>query len=252
MKTRAIILCTALLSLASFPLAVPAAGGGGGGAFWEEPHVQVDDRGALQRGAKMFVNYCMGCHSAQYHRWMHVANDLNIPDSVVQENFIWMTNDMGQKLPVGSLMEIAMSEDYGDEVFGGQPPDLTLATRVHGEAWVYNFLRSFYVDEESPTGVDNAVLGGAAMPHVLWELQGLQRPVYDDDHAIVDFEQVREGSMSPDEFDRAMSDLVTFMSYLGEPAQLQRGRIGIWVMLFLIVFLFMAYLMKREYWKDVH
>lgn len=252
MKMRALILGTMLVSLAVPAGTVHAAGGDGSAPYWSEPSVRIDDRGSMHRGARLFVNYCMGCHSAQYHRWMHVANDLGIPEGVVQEHFIWMTDDLGQKVQVGELMEIAMAEDYGDAVFGGKPPDLTLTARLRGEAWIYNFLRTFYLDDSSPTGVNNAVLEAAAMPHVLWDLQGLQEPVHDDDGDIVDFELVRQGSMSPGEFDRALNDIVTFMSYLGEPAKLERRRVGMWVMLFLAVFLLFAYLLKREYWKDVH
>lgn len=252
MKMRARIASAVVLLGAVIAGPVFAAGGGPGGEYIEEPNIRLDDRAVLQRGAKTFVNYCMGCHSAQYHRWMHVADDLGIPDEVVKENFIWITDELGQKVQTGELMEIAMAEDYGADVFGGMPPDLTLRSRVRGEEWIYNFLRTFYLDEDSPTGVNNAVLDGTAMPHVLWELQGLQKPVYNDDDEIVEFERVIEGSMSPEEYDATISDLTTFLSYLGEPAQLERRKIGAWVMLFLFVFLVFAYLLKREYWRDVH
>jgi len=248
MTMRATIFSAALISLAAL-LAVPAQVAAD---YRGEANVRIDDRSSLHRGARLFVNYCMGCHSAQYHRWMHVANDLGIPDEVVQENFIWKTDELGQKVQVGELMEIAMAEDYGNAVYGGMPPDLTLTARLRQEDWIYNFLHSFYLDSNSPTGVNNAVMNATAMPHVLWDLQGLQTAVRNDNGDIVDFELVQEGSMSPREFDRAVNDIVTFMSYLGEPAQLERRRIGVWVMLFLIVFTFMAWLLKREYWKDVH
>lgn len=253
MTMRTLFAAATMAALAVVFGPAQAAGGGPSGEYIEEPNIRLDDRSALQRGAKTFVNYCMGCHSAQYHRWMHVSEDLGIPDDVVKENFIWITDELGQKVQTGELMEIAMAEDYGEDAFGGMPPDLTLRARVRGEEWIYNFLRTFYLDDDSPTGVNNAVLDGTAMPHVLWELQGLQEPVYDDDEEeIVDFERVVEGSMSPEEYDRAMSDLTTFLSYLGEPAQLERRKMGAWVMLFLLVFLVFAYLLKREYWKDVH
>lgn len=252
MSMRSTIQLMVLSLVLSMMSPVFAAGGGGGGAYWSEPNIRVDDRAALQRGARMFTNYCMGCHSAQYHRWSHVASDLGIPEDVVKENFIWRTDELGQKVQVGELMEIAMTEDYGDEAFGGMPPDLTLTARVRQEDWIYNFLRTFYLDDSSPTGVNNAVLEAASMPHVLWNLQGLQRAERDEEGNIVGFELVREGTMSPREYDRAMSDLVTFMSYLSEPAVLERRQIGMWVMIFLLVFLVFAYLLKREYWKDVH
>jgi len=252
MNMRAILLALAVAPLGLYSVSGLAAGGGGGGEYWEQPTVRMGDTASMQRGARLFANYCMGCHEAQYHRWMHVAEDLNIPESVVQENLIWLTDEVGQKLQVGTLMENSMTEEYGAEAFGGAPPDLTLATRLHGADWVYNFLRTFYVEEGSPTGVNNAVLAGASMPHVLGNLQGYQRPVHDDHGDIVDFELVREGSMSPAEYDRAVNDIVNFMAYLAEPARLERVTIGIWVMVFLLVFLVVAYLLKKEYWKDVH
>lgn len=247
----------ALVLAAVFPLTAVAAGGGAGGPWWKEPSINLDNQASLQRGARLFVNYCMGCHSAKYHRWMHVAEDLGIPDSVVEENLIWITDEAGTKAQVGSLMTVAMGEEYGSDIFGNPPPDLTLSTRSRGADWVYNYLRTFYLDEDSPTGVNNPVLENAAMPHVLWPLQGWQRPVYEEDgdgngEHIVDFELVEEGSMSPAEYDRAVGDLVNFMVYLGEPARMDRTAIGGWVLTFLIVLLVLAYLLKREYWKDVH
>jgi ubiquinol-cytochrome c reductase cytochrome c1 subunit len=199
----------------------------------------------------------MGCHSAKYHRWMHVAEDLGIPDHVVEENLIWVTDEEGKKAQVGTLMTVAMDEEYGTDTFGNPPPDLTLTTRSRGPGWVYNYLRTFYLDEDSPTGVNNPVLTNAAMPHVLWPLQGWQRPVYEEDEHgegqhIVGFELVEEGSMTPAEYDRAIGDLVNFMVYLGEPARMDRTAIGGWVLIFLIVLLVLAYALKREYWKDVH
>ncbi|MDZ7749358.1 MAG: cytochrome c1 [Halofilum sp. (in: g-proteobacteria)] len=219
--------------------------------------MNLDNRAALQRGAQLFVNYCMGCHTAKYHRWMHVSDDLGIPEDVVENNLIWTTGPDGQKDHVGTLMTNAFTQEYGAQVFGKTPPDLTLTARSRGPAWIYNYLQTFYVSESSPTGVDNAVLSGASMPHVLWPLQGWQRPVYaEDDHGegkhITGFELIQEGSMSPEEYDRAISDLVSFMVYLGEPARLDRGAVGGWVLLFLLVFLLFAYLLKKEYWKDVH
>lgn len=248
----------ALLIVLAWPLAGIAAAPSGGGAYWKEANVNLDDRASLHRGARLFVNYCMGCHAAQYHRWMHVADDLGLPEEVVQENLIWTADLQGQKDAVGELMTIAMTEEYGARIYGQAPPDLTLTTRAKGRDWVYNFLRTFYLSEDSPTGVNNAVLDGAAMPHILWPLQGFQEPVYaegtedDDSPQIIGFEVVREGSMSAAEYDRAVNDIVTFMAYLAEPAALVRTKIGGWVILFLVIFTFLAWLLKKEYWRDVH
>lgn len=246
----------ALLLAAACPLAAVAAGGAQG-PYWKEFSINLENTAALQRGAQLFVNYCMGCHSAKYHRWMHVADDLEIPDKVVEQNLIWRTDEDGKKLPVGSLMQVAMDEEYGARVYGNAPPDLTLTARSRGPAWIYNYLRTFYLEQGSPTGVNNAVLPNAAMPHVLWPLQGWQRPLYEEnEHGegqhIVGFELVQEGSMSPAEYDRAMRDLVNFMVYLGEPARMDRAAVGKWVLLFLVVLLVVAYALKKEYWKDVH
>lgn len=247
----------ALLIVALCPAAALGAAAGGAAPWWEQPSVSVDNKSSLQRGARLFVNYCMGCHAAKYHRWMHVSDDLGIPEKVVEEHLIWTTGPNGKKDRVGTLMTSAFTEEYGNRVFGKMPPDLTLTARSRGAAWVYNYLRTFYIDESSPTGVDNAVLSGASMPHVLWPLQGWQRPVYAEDARgdgkhITGFELVKEGSMSPAEYDRAVNDLVNFMVYLGEPARMDRTVVGGWVLLFLIVFLLFAYLLKKEYWKDVH
>jgi ubiquinol-cytochrome c reductase cytochrome c1 subunit len=154
-------------------------------------------------------------------------------------------------------MKIAMSDEYGENVFGVAPPDLTLRARSQGPGYIYNYLRTFYVDESSSTGVNNALLKGSSMPHVLWRLQGWQRPVYEEDaHGdgkhIASFELVEKGEMTPEEYDRAMNDLVNFMVYLGEPARLDRTAVGGWVLLFLVLFLGFAYVLKKEYWKDVH
>lgn len=247
----------ALLLAAAFPLTAMGAGAGAGAPYWEQPTINLDSKASLQRGAQLFVNYCMGCHSAKYHRWMHVADDLGIPDQVVEENLIWITDEEGKRAQVGSLMTTAMDDEYGEQTFGKAPPDLTLTTRSRGPAWLYNYLRTFYLDADSPTGVNNPVLQNAAMPHVLWPLQGWQVPVYEEDadgegKHIVGFEQLTEGSMTPAEYDRAIGDLVNFMVYLGEPARMNRAAIGGWVLVFLVVLLVLAYAMKKEYWKDVH
>lgn len=244
-----------IVLVACWPLSALGAAAGGEAAYWEQPDVSIDNRASLQRGASLFTNYCMGCHSARHHRWMHVAEDLGIPERVVEDNLIWTTDAQGKKDRIGARMRVAMDDSYGERVFGNPPPDLTLTARSRGPAWVYNYLRAFYIDESSPTGVDNAVLPGAAMPHVLWPLQGWQRPVYAEDGGhgpIVDFEQVQEGSMTPAEYDRAINDIVNYMVYLAEPARMDRTAIGGWVLLFLLVLLLFAYLLKKEYWKDVH
>ncbi len=217
----------------------------------EPANVDVGDRRALQRGAGLFVNSCMGCHSAKYMRWNRVAKDIGITEDQLRE-FLQTTGDA----PVDQL-RVAMRADDAERWFGIAPPDLSLTARargtfdVSGTDWVYNFLLAFYVDESKATGVNNLVFPETAMPHVLSDLQGLQRAVFEDGQ-FVRFEQIREGSMSPDEYRRAARDITTFMSYLAEPVQMERRALGTMVILFLLVFLVLAYLTKREYWKDVH
>ena len=219
----------------------------------------MNDRASLQRGAALFTNNCMGCHSAEYHRYMHVAEDLGIPDDLYEENLIFTG------VRIGQLMENAMPGDDAEEWFGVAPPDLTLAARVHSPDWIYSFLRGFYVDETRPLGVNNVVFDNVGMPHAMVNQGGLcaEEPniggrgsvdpmsgevvggTVCEDYAI-------EGSMSPDEFDRAMYDLTNFMVYLGEPALMDRKRIGTYVLIFIGVFFIFAYLLNREYWKDIH
>jgi ubiquinol-cytochrome c reductase cytochrome c1 subunit len=213
--------------------------------------VDVGNQISLQRGARLFANYCMGCHSMEYMRYNRVGRDLGLTENQVIESLIFTTDEDGELVNPGSLMTNAMTPAYGDEAFGRAPPDLTLLTRVRSEEWLYTFLRSFYLDESRPLGVNNAVFENVGMPHALWELQGWQEKRLDANGAVR-LQVVEPGSMSGPEYDRAIRDLVTFLAYMAEPTQLDRQRIGIFAMLFLLVFVVLAYLLKKEYWKDVH
>ncbi|MAT51289.1 MAG: ubiquinol-cytochrome C reductase [Porticoccaceae bacterium] len=223
------------------------------------------DKASLQNGAKLFTNYCMGCHAAQYSRWGRVAADLNIPDHLVMENLV----HGDQK--IGDLMKIAMPADEAKQWFGAAPPDLTLVTRVRSPEWVYTYLRNFYVDPNRAVGVNNKVFPDVAMPHALLDLQGLQDcapgPVKAANggikqdpltgEAILDdpcgrFKLIEEGKMTPEEFDTAVYDLVNFMGYMADPVAEKRKTIGIYVLLFLAFLLVWVWLLNREYWKDVH
>ena len=221
----------------------------------ELDHVRVDlqDQASLQRGAKMFVNYCLSCHSANYARYNRMGKDLGLTDEQVKENLMFASEK------VGDTMTIAMPAADAKGWFGNPPPDLSVMARARGADYIYTYLRSFYVDEKKPTGVNNTVFPDVGMPHVLWELQGLQKPVYKtEEHeghqtkVLTGFEPVTKGSMTPAEFDQAALDLTNFMVYLGEPAQLQRKSLGVWVLLFLGILLVVSYALKKEYWKDVH
>lgn len=204
---------------------------------------------SLQRGAKYFVNYCMGCHSAQYVRYNRLAEDLQISEDQLVRNLMFT----GER-PFDT-MAIAMPPEDAARWFGITPPDLSLIARSRGTDYIYTFLRSFYVDPSSPTGVDNIVLPGTAMPHVLWQLQGTQRAVFaKDEHGAEVFERfdmARPGELGVEEFDNVVRDIVNFLDYIGEPIKRERQQLGIRVIGFLLVFLLIAFMLKKEIWKDV-
>ncbi len=242
------------------PGAVLAAGGG---HTFPHDDIEIDwsDKAAMQRGARIFVNYCLSCHSAKYNRYDRVGADLGIPDDLVRDNLIFTTDANGEPTKVGELITNNMTPEYGEQVFGVVPPDLSLVARSRGVDWLYNYLRGFYLDSSREgLGVNNGVFPNVGMPHVLAELQGLQVPVYRTDTAadgseqkiITGFEIVKPGSMTPSEYDRAIHDLVAFLDYIAEPYKQTRKNVGTGVIIFLLVFLVLAYALKREYWKDVH
>ncbi|MEW8320076.1 MAG: cytochrome c1 [Candidatus Thiodiazotropha sp.] len=237
--------------LAAVPMLVMAAGGG---AHLDDADIDLGDQASLQRGAKYFVNYCLSCHSAQFQRYNRMARDLDLTETEVIENLMFTTDK------IGDTMKIAMTEEQGTEWFGSPPPDLSVLARARGVDWIYTYLRSFYVDEKRPFGVNNIVFPDVGMPHVLWELQGAQKAVFklekdaagNDVEKFDHFEPVSEGLLSPAEYDQVARDLTAFMSYIAEPIQMERKRLGVWVLLFIAVFFVLSYLLKKEYWKDVH
>lgn len=235
------------------------AGAAGGGAVMQHAGNDVSDIASLQRGARNFMNYCSGCHSAKYIRFNKLQEDLQLTEEQVTENLMFAAKKTDE------LMEIAMPGNDAARWFGQTPPDLTLVARSRGTDWVYTFLKSFYLDSGTATGTNNLALPNASMPHVLWELQGLQAATFaestDADGNTVShfgdpayfesFDAASTGSLSADEYDQFVRDLVNFLDWAGTPEQLQRQRLGIWVLLFLFVFLIFAYLLKVEIWKDV-
>jgi ubiquinol-cytochrome c reductase cytochrome c1 subunit len=234
-----------------FPVIGLAAGGG---AIYPDDSVDIDwsDKASMQRGAAMFVNYCMACHSAEYSRYNRVGKDLGISDELVSENLIFTTNKYGERTKVGSLMKNSMTGEYAEAAFGTAPPDLSLIARSRGTHWLYNYLRGFYLDDTRPMGVNNGVFPNVGMPHVLADLEGLKKATKDEHGVVVGFEQVSEGSMSAEEYDQAVKDLVAFLDYLAEPYKETRHSVGTGVLIFLFVLLILSYLLKKEYWKDVH
>jgi ubiquinol-cytochrome c reductase cytochrome c1 subunit len=209
---------------------------------------------SLQRGARNFVNYCMGCHSARYVRYGRLGQDLGLSEQQVIDNLMFT----GER--IHDTMKISMRPEDAARWFGTTPPDLSLIARSRGPDYIYSFLKSFYLDPSRPTGVNNRVMPQTAMPDVLWELQGLQEAVYDGEsdaeHNAVhkrfkEFRSVRPGTMTAKEYDDFVRDTVNFLVYIGEPMQLERRSIGLRVLTFLLVFFLFAYFLKKEYWKDV-
>ncbi len=251
-----------LFLFAIFPIATLAAEGE---VKLDQVNIDLNDQPSLQRGARIFVNYCLSCHSASYMRYNRMGHDLGISDELVKENLLFAADK------VGDPMQAVMPRDDAKDWFGIAPPDLSDEARYRGPDWIYTYLRSFYRDPKSPSGWNNMVFPHVAMPHVLYEWQGDQRPVFKmvKDKTIVEidgkkvekdteqeifehFELARPGTMSTADYDMAMRDLTNFMVYLAEPAKLVRYRIGVYALIFLAVFLVFAYLLKKEYWKDVH
>ena len=234
---------------------MPALGlAAGGGVHLDKADVDLTNQASLQNGAKLFVNYCLSCHSAAYMRYNRMAKDLGLSEEQVQDNLMFAADK------VGETMTIAMPANDAKKWFGTKIPDLTVVARARGEDWLYTYLRTFYLDASRPWGVNNATFKDVGMPHVLWELEGLKQPVYEihKDHEgnetkrIVRYEMVQAGKMSETEYDNAVRDLVNFMVYMGEPAKLSRYNIGVWVLLFLALLFVVSYAMKKEFWKDVH
>jgi ubiquinol-cytochrome c reductase cytochrome c1 subunit len=245
-------------------LMMPALGwSAGGGHSFPNDKIEIDwdDKASMQRGAKTFVNYCMSCHGAAYSRFDRVGRDLGLSDDLVRDNLIFTTDINGDKTKVGELMTITMTPRYAEDAFGIAPPDLSLVARVRGVNWVYNYLRGFYVDDSrAGLGVNNGVFANVGMPHVLAELQGLQVPRYrtrtdadgHEQEIIIGFDIVKSGSMTKSEYDKTIHDLVAFLDYLAEPYKQTRKNVGTGVIIFLFFFLILTYLLKKEYWKDVH
>ncbi len=236
-----------------------AAASEGGGESWRQwvADTDISSTASLQRGARNFVNYCLGCHSLQYVRYSQVGEDLGLTEEQVKSNLMF-TGERPHDYVLSS-MPAADAEGW----FGRAPPDLSLIARARGRDYLYQFLKTFYVDESKPTGVNNLALENAAMPHVLAELQGLQKGVFvlEKQHEAGQekmvrrfdhFERVSPGRLNETEYDEFVKDVVNFLDYVGEPVRLERERLGIWVILYLLVFTGFAWALKKEIWKDVH
>jgi ubiquinol-cytochrome c reductase cytochrome b subunit len=214
------------------------------GVELEPFHVDLEDKASLQSGASTFVNYCMGCHGARFSRYNRVASDLGIPEDLMEEFLMFDKNKS-----IGDLMTSAMPTEEAKNWFGVAPPDLTLVARVRSPEWLYGYLKGFYLDSSRPFGVNNTVFRNVGMPNVLAGLQGNQ--VCEGEHCELAHVE-GTGALSEEEFDKVVYDLVNFLTYLGEPARMHRETIGAYVLFFLAFLFVFAFMLNREYWKDVH
>ncbi|WP_175886576.1 cytochrome c1 [Burkholderia sp. BCC0044] len=208
---------------------------------------------SLQHGAQLFVNYCLNCHSANLMRYNRLT-DLGISQKEIETNLLFTTDK------VGNTMSVAMRPDDAKNWLGTTPPDLSVEERARGRDWLYTYLRSFYRDDTRPTGWNNAVFENVGMPHVLWQLQGQRAAKFEDKtdeetgekaHVLVGFQQVTPGTLSSPDYDAAVADLVAYMTWMSEPAQQTRKRLGVWVLIFLGVLTFLAWRLNAAYWKDI-
>jgi ubiquinol-cytochrome c reductase cytochrome c1 subunit len=258
--------------LLSLLLAPGLALASGGGVVMKSAQVDLEDKAALQRGASLYMSYCSGCHAISYHRYSRIAEDLDLTPEQVEQNLIYNDQKIGETINTG------INKDDAQAWFGKAPPDLSVEARAKAEGadWIYNYLISFYVDESRPMGWNNTVFAGASMPHVLWELQGTQHALTEPKKKVKDAEgktidepckmgeykgqcitgfeipKGLEGRYDAAGYDRVAKDITTFLAYVGEPNAAKRQSIGVWVVLFLAFFTFMAYLLKVEYWRDIH
>jgi ubiquinol-cytochrome c reductase cytochrome c1 subunit len=249
-KNRVLLALVATVVVGAFPAASFAAAG-------ETPLLkaqnEVHNVASLQRGARNFVNYCLGCHTAKYVRYNRVAADIGLSEQMLIENLMFTGDSPHQTMTNG------LDPDDARKWFGVTPPDLSLIARSRTPDYLYTFLKSFYVDPTKSTGMNNLVLPGTAMPHVLWEQQGVQEAVWEghtDAQGNVqkhfkEFRLATPGRMEPEQFDAFVRDTVNFLDYIGEPVQVKRQSLGFVVIAFLVFFTLLAYALKKEYWKDV-
>ena len=247
-----------LLSLMlAFGLVAGVQASGGDSIAWDKAPNKTNDLGALQNGAKLFVNYCLNCHSAAFMRFNRLK-DIGLTEQQIKDNLMFTSEK------IGDTMKAAIDPKQAKEWFGANPPDLTVIARAKaghggtGPDYLYTYLRTYYRDDMRPTGWNNLVFPNVGMPHALWELQGERKPIFEEIeehghkvHVFKGWEQVKPGLMTPAQYDDAVADLVSYMQWMAEPAQNTRVRIGVWVLLFLSVFTLIAWRLNAAYWKDV-
>lgn len=233
------------LILLSLPFGVLASSG----VELQDADIDLSDKNSLQRGAKHFVTYCLGCHSAKHIRYLRISLDFDVEKDKVLKDIAPEGANIYDK------MNSAMNAHDAEKWFGIMPPDLSLIARSRGADWLYTYLKGFYSDPSKPLGVNNVVFEDVGMPNVLWQLQGEQKPVYKkiDGQQVIDKLVIEQpGKLSEKDFDRMVNDLVNFLVYVGEPGQLERRSMGKYVLFFIFMIFILAYLLKREYWKDIH
>jgi ubiquinol-cytochrome c reductase cytochrome c1 subunit len=232
--------------LASLLMAPVLAFAAGAELHLDKAPDRARDMAALQNGAKIFVNYCLSCHSASYMRYNRLK-DIGLSDDQVRENLLFTADKVGEP------MRISMQRAEAKQWFGAAPPDLTVIARARasefgsGSDWLYTYLRGFYRDETRPTGWNNTVFANVGMPHALWELQGEQ--VMGEDHRL---KLAKPGKLKPEEYDAMVADLVGFLKYMGEPVGEFRKSLGVAVLIVLALLFVLSYALKREFWKDIH
>jgi ubiquinol-cytochrome c reductase cytochrome c1 subunit len=233
---------------------IPVSGfAAGGAAKAESADIDPGNINSLQRGAANFMNYCSGCHSAQYVRYKTIGNDLDLSDELLVENLMFNADKTFETI------QASMPSDDAARWYGNAPPDLSLMARAKGADYIYSFLKGFFVDPDSPTGVDNLHLPGTSMPHVLWELQGYQAAHFthhnNEDGSVTTsfdgFEQLTVGKKDSEDFDEFVRDTVNFLAYIAEPVRSDRRKLGVWVLIFLTFFLILSRMLKKQIWKDV-
>lgn len=259
--TRRLLLAPLLAAIAAFALLGSARAASEGPAWDKFPTQRLTDLAALQHGAKLFTNYCLNCHQAAFMRYNRLR-DIGLTEEQIRDNLVFT----GVK--VGDVMKSALDPKDAKDWFGAAPPDLTLVARARSEAgkgsgadYVYTYLRSYYRDDTKPTGWNNTVFPNVGMPHVLWELQGQQRAVFAEEkdahdpaktsHVFKGFEPITPGTMNKVDYDNAVADIVAYLQWMSEPVQNSRVRMGVWVMLFLLIFTVIAWRLNAAFWKDV-
>jgi ubiquinol-cytochrome c reductase cytochrome c1 subunit len=246
-----------LLSLIAALGLAAGAHAAGGGMAWDKAPVNITDQASLQNGAKLFVNYCLNCHSAAFMRFNRLK-DIGLTDQQIKDNLLFTTDKIGE------TMKSAIDPKQASEWFGANPPDLTVIARSRagsggsGADYLYTFLRTFYRDDTKATGWNNLAFPSVGMPHVLWQLQGARKPIYEkiEEHGhevehLAGWEQLSPGTMTSLQYDQAVGDLVNYLQWMAEPAQNTRVRIGVWVLIFLGVLTIITWRLNAAFWKDV-